>query len=142
MKRLASVLVAVACALPVAGMAQGVPPAAASCPGSGQTPNSQLLGLWRAVFDGLPQGATLLLEQHPELADSVRGGINRNGERAQVAGDVHEGEFTLEESADGVSITATWSGAVIDGSCGTEIRGDWQGAKEGIARAFVLRKLP
>lgn len=142
MMRLAWVCVAAACALPLAALAQAPAAPSAACPSSEQTTQVQLLGLWRAVFDGLPQAATLLLEQHPELAQSVRGGINRNGERGLVAGDVDQGEFTLEESVDGVHISATWSGTVVDGSCGREIRGDWQAAKGGAARPFVLRKLP
>jgi len=113
----------------------------APCPKAGDVTHRHLFGLWRATFDGLPQGATLLLERHPELAESVRGAINRNGLRAQVAGDVDDGEFTLEESADGVKIDATWTGTVVDGSCGREIRGDWQRASDNKPRAFVLRKL-
>ena len=73
-----------------------------ACPPPAKSRQQQLLGLWRAEFEGLAQGATLLLEKHPEYAESVRGAINRNGERAPVAGDVDDGEFTLEESADGV----------------------------------------
>jgi len=112
-----------------------------TCPAAGEIRQHHLLGLWRASFEGPGSGATLLLEQHPELADSVRGAINRDGERALVAGDVDDGEFTLEESVDGVRISATWSGTVIDGSCGREIRGDRQGADDRAARPFVLRKL-
>ena len=113
---------------------------AAPCPAPGEVGQRHLLGLWRATFDGLEQGATLLLESHPELAESVRGAINRNGERALVAGDVDDGEFTLEESINGTNISATWSGDVVAGSCGREIRGSWQAAGSGPALAFVLRR--
>ena len=112
------------------------------CPAASEITQRHLLGLWRATFDGQQQGATLLLEGHPELAESVRGAINRDGERALVAGDVEDGEFTLEESADGVRIDATWSGTVVDGSCGREIRGDWQRTADRSPHPFVLRKLP
>jgi hypothetical protein len=125
-----------------AAQAESPEPPALPCPAGGQVTHRHLIGLWRASFDGLPQGATLLLEQHPELAESVRGQINRDGDKALLAGDVDDGEFTLEESADGVKIDATWSGTVIDGSCGREIRGDWQRAADKAPRAFVLRKLP
>ena len=54
-----------------------------------------LLGLWRAEFEGRPRGATLLLEKHPMFAVSLRGAINRNGERGQLAGDIEDGEVTL-----------------------------------------------
>ena len=112
----------------------------AACPKAAEVAQRHLLGLWRAEFEGLAQGATLLLEKHPELAESVRGGINRNGERAEVAGDVDDGEFTLEESTNGVNISATWLGDVVEGSCGREIRGTWQAEGGRRAIAFVLRR--
>ncbi len=130
--------VAAACA---SAAAQGASQAAAAaCPKAAEMSQPHLLGMWRAEFEGLAQGATLLLEPHPELADSVRGAINRDGERAQVAGDVDEGEFTLEESVNGVNISATWLGDVVEGSCGREIRGTWQAEGARRALAFVLRK--
>src|SRR5688572_22051117 len=113
-------LVATALALsawPLTAVAQ-----APACPKAAEVSQQHLLGLWRAEFDGLSQGATLLLEKHPELAESVRGAINRNGEKAQLAGDVDDGEFTLEESVNGVNISATWLGDVVEGSCGMEIK--------------------
>lgn len=113
-----------------------------ACPKAVDVTHQHLLGLWRAEFEGLARGATLLLERHPEFAESVRGAINRDGERALVAGDVEDGEFTLEESANGVNISATWTGMVEDNSCGTQISGTWQGAHDARARSFVLRKQP
>lgn len=62
------------------------------------------------------------------------------GRPALVAGDVDDGEFTLEESTNGTSISATWTGDVVDGSCGREIRGSWQAAGGGPALTFVLRR--
>lgn len=115
-------------------------PAAPPCPGPGEAGPAHMLGLWRAEFEGLWQGATLLVEQHPEFAQSFRGGINRNGERGLIAGDLEDGELTLEESADGQRIAATWLGDVVDGSCGREIRGTWQAEGDPKPRAFVLRK--
>jgi hypothetical protein len=114
---------------------------AAACPKAHEVAQAHLLGMWRAEFDGLSQGATLLLEKHPELGESVRGRINRNGERAEVAGDVDEGEFTLEESENGVNISATWMGDVVEGSCGREIRGTWQAERDRRSHSFVLRKM-
>jgi len=99
-----------------------------------------MLGLWQAQFEGLAQGATLLLEKNADFADTFSGTINRNGERSRVAGDVEDGEFTMEESADGVRITAVWTGDVVEGSCGREIRGNWQATGEKVARSFTLRK--
>lgn len=119
------------------------PPAlpAAGCPKAAEVRQAHLLGLWRAEFDGRAAGATLLLEKNASYADSVSGSINRDGERARVAGDVDEGEFTLEESADGVRITATWTGDVVEGSCGREIRGSWQAARNPRPLPFVLKKI-
>jgi hypothetical protein len=122
-------------ALPLTAAAQ-----ASACPKAAEISQQHLLGLWRAEFEGLTQGATLLLEKHPELAESVRGAINRNGEKAQLAGDVDDGEFTLEESVNGVNISATWLGDVVEGSCGMEIKGTWQSAHDSKPRTFVLRK--
>ena len=113
---------------------------AVACPRAGEVTQLHLLGLWRATFEGLAQGATLLLEQHPEFAGSVRGAINRNGDRALLAGDVEDGEVTLEESANGTNISATWLGDVVEGSCGREIRGTWQAEGDSQARPFLLRK--
>lgn len=140
--RIALVVMGAALLAAITVRAESPEAARLTCPTGSEVTYRHLLGLWRASFDGLPRGATLLLEQHPELAESVRGAINRDGERSLVAGDVEDGEFTLEESADGVKIDGTWSGTVIDGSCGREIRGDWQRTSDSAPRAFVLRKLP
>lgn len=109
------------------------------CPHASEVGQAQMLGLWRAEVEGTHAGM-LLLEKHPLYAESLRGTINRNGDRRPVAGDVEDGEFTLEESADGTRISAAWIGEVVEGSCGREIRGTWtiDGAQAG--RAFVLRK--
>jgi hypothetical protein len=121
-----------ACALPVT--------AAPECPDAREVTQAHLLGLWRAEFEGSRQGATLLLEKHPEYPQSVSGAINRNGERAKLAGDIENGEFTLEESADGVRIAVTWLGDIVAGSCGKEIRGNWKAEGDTDWRGFVLRK--
>jgi hypothetical protein len=114
--------------------------AQAPCPTAQEVTQAGMLGLWRAEFDGAVHAGTLLFEPHPEYAASFRGTINRNGERRPVAGDIEAGEFTLEESADGVRIAATWLGDVVEGSCGREIRGTWTRDGENTGQAFVLRK--
>jgi hypothetical protein len=133
-------LVAAALACMPAGAQSVGRSVAVACPKAHEVTHAHLLGMWRAEFEGLAQGATLLLEKHPELADSVRGRINRNGERAEVAGDVDDGEFTLEESENGVNISATWMGDMVEGSCGREIRGTWQAERDRRAHSFILRK--
>lgn len=110
------------------------------CPAAADVAQQHLLGLWRAEFDDGGPGATLLLEPHPEYAQSVRGAINRNGTRALLAGDADAGEFTLEESANGINISAVWLGDVVEGSCGREIRGTWKAEGDARTRDFVLRK--
>lgn len=134
-------LLAAACSVCSIAAAQSViatplPP----CPKAAEVAHSHLLGLWRAEFEGLAQGATLLLEQHPELAQGLRGAINRDGERAQLAGDIEDGELEMEESANGVNISATWTGGVVEGSCGREIRGTWQAERPTRSYPFILRK--
>lgn len=131
----------IACAV-VSLLCGGVQAQDASCPKDAEMTHRELMGLWRAEFEGLPQGATLLLEQHPEMKESVRGAINRNGERAEIAGDVDEGDVTLEESANGVNISATWLGTMEEGSCGMTIKGTWQGANDAQPRGFILRRQP
>jgi hypothetical protein len=130
MKRLALVLLA--CAGPA--LAQG------ECPHASEVTSAHLLGLWRAEFTGQGHVGTLLLEKHALYAASVSGTINRNGDRSKLAGDVEDGEFTLEESADGVHIAATWLGEMVEGSCGREIRGSWKAEGAAQAQPFVLRK--
>ena len=57
-----------------------------------------------------------------------------------VTASTNEGTVTLEESADGSRITGTWLGEVVDGSCGTEIHGNYQEGENAPPRAFIMRK--
>jgi hypothetical protein len=111
-----------------------------ACPHASEVKQADMLGLWRAEFEGAGHAGTLLLEKHALYAESLSGSINRNGDRRPLAGDVEDGEFTLEESADGLRISATWIGEVVEGSCGKEIRGTWSAEGDKETRAFVLRK--
>ena len=130
MKRMALVL---ACVL--AGSALAEP-----CLQPADVQQADMLGLWRAELEGVGHVGTLLLEKHPEYAESFKGWIDRNGDKRELAGDVEDGAFTLEESADGVHISANWVGEFVEGSCGKEARGTWtiDGQKSG--KAFILRK--
>ena len=101
-----------------------------------------MYGLWRAEFEGLGQGATLLLERHPQWQGSLSGGINRNGLQGRISAEIEVGEFVLEESLDGELIHANWEGRVVNGSCGREIRGLWRDPNRMQAYPFTLRKLP
>lgn len=130
--RAAIVALLLACALPAR--------AQAPCPHASEVTQAQMLGLWRAQFDGNGHVGTMLIEKHPVYAQSISGTLNRNGDRSQLAGDVEDGEVTLEESADGKRIAATWLGEIVEGSCGREIRGTWTRDGETRGTAFVLRK--
>lgn len=103
-----------------------------------------LQGVWHTDLPGHGGATVLRLGQHPELAGSVRGTLERAGQTAQVVGDVHAGELTLEESIDGKRISATWLGDVVEGLCGQEIRGQWHASTADdapeISVPFVLRK--
>lgn len=121
---------------PGAALAQPV-----ACPLRGEVELVHLLGQWRAEFEGLP-GATLQVEKHPAYALSFAGGIERESGRGRIVGDVEDGALTLEESADGQRIAATWLGDVVEGSCGREIRGTWQATGAADAVPFVLKKVP
>ncbi len=120
-------------------------PADAACPTAAQMDQRQLQGVWHTDLPGHGGATVLRLGQHPELAGSVRGTLERAGQTAQVVGDVHQGELTLEESLDGKRISATWLGDVVEGQCGKEIRGQWSenaaadDALE-VSVPFVLRK--
>ena len=119
------------------------PPTHAACPKPAEMSHLHLYGLWRAEFDNAAvPPATLLFEKHPDYPESVRGGINRDGLKGLVAGDVENGEFALDESTDGIKIAATWVGNVVENSCGKEIRGTWTAAVGKPEYSFVLRKVP
>ena len=114
---------------------------APACPESAsEMPAQWLYGYWTARIEG-QEAATVVLERHP-LYDGVRGSILRTGKApAQLAGDIDpEGQLALDESQDGKSISASWSGALKAGSCGKEFTGSWYRSSDDSHHAFVLRK--
>ena len=119
-----------------------------ACPAPTEVLTVQLYGLWRVEFGPGPDGrppveqATVLLEKNRERADSLYGAVNRQGERALLAGDIEAGELLLDESVDGRTISAVWAGQVVAGRCGKEIRGSWRRAADDAVRSFTLTKLP
>ena len=97
----------------------------------------QLYGLWQVRFTnppaGLPNAAVMLLKKHEEFSDSLSGIVSRVGvtasshsAKAALAGDVEDGFVTLDESSNNVSISGTWNGHVVEGSCGREVKGVWK----------------
>lgn len=129
-----------AMALLLGVIAAGAAPAGA-CPSNADLRARDLLGAWRAQIAGEDSPAALVLEPNPDWPDSLAGRISRNGRTARLAGDLEDGTFTLEESADGVRIDATWVGQPLAGSCGHEIRGSWQAGSQAPRRDFVLRRV-
>lgn len=123
-----------------------------------------LFGLWAVRFTnppaGLPVAATMLLERHAEFSDSLAGQVSRDlgaaagsakiaghAAKAELAGDLENGMLLLDESSDNVSISGTWNGEMLQGSCGREFQGSWKdtsssAAADAVDVPFRLRKLP
>lgn len=143
MKHLNALILIALCALSTVAQSQNdLKNSPANCPDPVDMGAVHLYGLWHAELEGQAQVATLQFERHPENAGSVRGRVTRGGAPVQVAGDLDEGEFSLEESIDGQRISANWLGAVVPDSCGKEIRGSWNNALDNTSTSFVLRKAP
>jgi len=113
-----------------------------ACPRAEAVTDLHLYGLWQATLEGVPGTATLRLGKNANHDESVSGTLERDGQRALVAGDVDQGDFTLEESGDGKTIAATWTGRIVEASCGKEIRGTWTLDTGQVTHPFVLRKSP
>jgi hypothetical protein len=129
-------LMALALVATAAAAQEPLPP----CPAAEDVMPKQLLGTWKAEMQGEWDTALVTLVPHPDYVQSFRGTVDRGGKRSQLAGDLDDEGFTLEESADGTHIAATWLGDVVDGSCGREIRGTWTKDGETSGKAFILRK--
>jgi hypothetical protein len=130
-------------------------PAAKSCPAPEALTAAQLHGEWQVAWEApadpgsaAPARETLRFGSNPNHADSLSGELQRGNALLQLAGDLEEGELSLEESSDGKTISASWLGRVQTGSCGQEIRGAWTAdaaltlsAGQTRRRMFVLRRL-
>lgn len=136
----------------------GLAPAQAAgdpCAPTDHLPPARLSGEWQLTLwplqgsDASPvDRGTVWLERHPEFTGSVRGRLQRGQadapRTAVVSGDVVDGQFHLEESADGVSMDAVWSGEPAD--CARVLQGERRPAEgrpgtEGVLR-FRLEKRP
>jgi hypothetical protein len=117
-----------------------VAPSSLACLAPADAQGKDLHGFWTAEFADKPGTALLLLEQSREYAEGLSGAINRGGDKAFVAGDVEDGNFSLEESVNGTNITATWNGELVKDSCAKEIRGIWTDSRTQRQSSFVLRK--
>jgi len=116
----------------------------ANCPTSANVlPVQALYGRWQVTFGtgGDANVASVVLHTHPDYEGGLRGTITRVGFVAQLAGDIDDdGLLTLDESQDGVAISATWSGDLQTGSCGKEFKGLWRNTRNDSTLDFVLRK--
>ena len=110
------------------------------CPAGRDMADTQLQGRWSGSVEGQPGSVRIELGPHPDRDGTAKGYIFRGDARLPMVGDVDDGTVTLEESADGVHITGTWLGQVVDGSCGREIRGDYLRDEQARPSPFVLRK--
>lgn len=126
---------------PARAVADRVNPA---CPDLEHWDARRLYGAWEVELPALGQRGRLLLRQHPEFSASLRGEFHYGGQDSIASGDLEGGELNLDESQDGKSLHAFWTGQLVPAACGREIRGTWQRlAREGVPAAestFVLRR--
>jgi hypothetical protein len=121
-----------------------------------------LYGQWSVEFTapprGLPAKATLQLQPHVEYTESLSGTLLRDlsaapggavpghSPRAQVVGDLEGVLLMLDESSNGINLTASWDGKVVEGSCGQTIQGVWKDLSSSAAAnapdvPFTLRQI-
>lgn len=109
-----------------------------SCPSGANLRPDMFFGEWQVQLAGATVPISLRLGPHPEHAGSLKGELMQGQHRYAVVADWDEGEFTLEESRDGVRIAATWLGKVQSGSCAQIINGTRQ-AGSGAEQHFEMR---
>jgi hypothetical protein len=147
-------------ALCIWASAQNMPQAA--CPPDQTIKAEQLYGRWAVRFAkapaGLPARATMVLERHAEFTESLAGTVSRelgakavspagHAAKAELAGDLEDGMLLLDESSDNISITGTWNGEMVEGSCGKVFQGTWKDTSPSAPDdapdvPFTLTKLP
>lgn len=157
-----ALLLTVSCALSTGLGAQTKPDTV--CPAAADMKAAQLYGLWAVRFAnppaGLPARATMLLERHAEFAESLAGVVSRDlgpaagtkaiaghAAKAALAGDLEGGMLLLDESSDNISITGTWNGEMVEGSCGNAFKGSWKDTSSSAPDnapdvPFTLTRLP
>ncbi|MDR2324559.1 MAG: hypothetical protein LBE51_04030 [Acidovorax sp.] len=131
-----------ACAVWASVYAQNSDTSAATCPEAWETDSSMLQGEWVARIAEQDNAAVVHLGPHPEWQGTVKGEVRRGDKNHAMVGDVNDGVVTLEESDNGINISATWLGEVTEGSCAREVRGHYQteGNDDAQPLPFVLRK--
>ncbi|MFZ2389559.1 MAG: hypothetical protein WAW69_17325 [Polaromonas sp.] len=145
-----------ACTLASGASAQNKPET--GCTPARSMKAEQLYGLWAVHFShppaGLPERATMQLKRHAEFSESLAGTVSResgsaagHAAQAALAGDLDEGMLLLDESSDNLSITGTWNGEMVAGSCGKVYQGLWKDTSRSAVPdmpdvPFTLTKLP
>jgi hypothetical protein len=119
--------------------------ASASCPAARAIISTDLYGVWTlelaaagAAAASATQHGSVQFEQNPEYEDSIAGWLELGNAKIFVAGDIDQGQFSLEESDDGKRISAVWEGSITEGSCGKAITGTRRAGEK--ISSFVLRK--
>lgn len=129
-------------------------PAPAACQGVQLEP-AQLYGQWSLLLwpvDGTRTNpvatGTAHFERHPEFPGSVRGRLSASTSPGQtlLSGDATDGEFQLDESEDGVAISAVWNAFVNPVDCGRRLQGTRRPAEgrpaSEVPLNFELSKVP
>lgn len=120
------------------------PPHNPACPDLAQWPAARLHGQWHIELPELGQRGQLTLRQHPEFAASLRGELQIDGHDAIASGDLDGGELNLDESRDGKSLHAFWTGQLSGADCGQTIEGQWeslpQDGQPSRRSRFILRR--
>jgi hypothetical protein len=138
-----------ACALFHWATAQNDPKnAPAACPEAKAILGTDLYGVWDVELTFVDEAAVpspssqqrgmVRFEQNPEFEDSIAGWFELGNTTVYVAGDIDEGQFSLEESDDGKRISAVWEGSIAEGSCGKTITGTRRVGEQ--VGSFVLSK--
>ncbi len=87
---------------------------------------AHLYGQWQLILQpaqGQHTEAPLRLERHPDYSETVRGQWTAPSGRVHLlSGDISDGELVLDESVDGVTISAVWVGYPVD--CGRGFEGE------------------
>lgn len=116
-----------------------------ACPDVRRWGAPQLYGTWEVELTQAGQRGRLLLRQHPEFRESLRGEFSYGGQASIASGDVEGGEVNLDESRDGKSLYAFWTGQLVPARCGREIRGTWEqvpkAGQPALKSPFVLRRV-
>ncbi|MCK9514875.1 MAG: hypothetical protein WCZ18_00675 [Ottowia sp.] len=116
-----------------------------ACPDLADWGAPELYGSWDLALPDVDRQGTVELSRHPEYGASLRGHLRyADGLQSIASGDLGEGAFNLDESVDGKTYYAFWTGHMVPESCGDEIRGLWQrlpqdGEPE-LQSRFVLRR--